>query len=256
VYNEASQEFAAIGQDATKGLSGLRNTIISHTRSLSSNNAGPSSSRDATDDKDGQTTPTRERQRGTTDEHEAGVLDKLREEAAKRLKDIQKAEDAADEALLKFGASVRNFLQGAISIAPPEEVGSEGEAARGGGGMRFESKDAQGKRVIHASRYDAQLHVVHTSTDSLRADPEGDEFVAWAKGFDVGDKTEDISADLTAYPELRTTMEALVPDQVPYADFWRRYYFLRHGIETAEARRRDLLKGGLGECLGGFWMDC
>ena len=38
-------------------------------------------------------------------------------------------------------------------------------------------------------------------------------------------------------------MEKLVPDQVPYVDFWKRYYFLRHGIETAEARRRDLLKG-------------
>ena len=38
-------------------------------------------------------------------------------------------------------------------------------------------------------------------------------------------------------------MEKLVPDQVPYADFWKRYYFARHGVETAEARRRDLLKG-------------
>lgn len=38
-------------------------------------------------------------------------------------------------------------------------------------------------------------------------------------------------------------MEKLVPDQIPYADFWKRYYFLRQGIETAESRRRDLLKG-------------
>jgi len=34
---------------------------------------------------------------------------------------------------------------------------------------------------------------------------------------------------------------------VPYADFWRRYYFLRHSIETAEARRRDLLKAAAEE---------
>lgn len=42
-------------------------------------------------------------------------------------------------------------------------------------------------------------------------------------------------------------MEKLVPDQIPYADFWKRYYFLRHGIETAEARRRDLLKAASAE---------
>lgn len=40
-------------------------------------------------------------------------------------------------------------------------------------------------------------------------------------------------------------MEKLVPDEIPYPDFWKRYYFLRHSIETAEARRRDLLKGTL-----------
>jgi hypothetical protein len=56
-------------------------------------------------------------------------------------------------------------------------------------------------------------------------------------------KTEDISKDLESFAELRTSMEKLVPDTVPYGDFWKRYYFLRHSIETAEARRRDLLKG-------------
>ena len=40
-------------------------------------------------------------------------------------------------------------------------------------------------------------------------------------------------------------MEKLVPDSISYADFWKRYYFLRHSIETADARRKDLLKGGL-----------
>jgi hypothetical protein len=74
-------------------------------------------------------------------------------------------------------------------------------------------------------------------------DPSGDEFEAWTKDFDIDSKTKDIADDLSKYPELRETMEKLVPDQIPYADFWKRYYFLRHGIETAEARRRDLLKG-------------
>lgn len=190
------------------------------------------------DGDDSQSTPTGSNAPASEDaaQQSETVLSRLRSEAAKRLRDLQKAEDAADDALLRFGGNVRDFLREAISIAPPEDSSE-------GGTVLFESKDAQGKRVIHTSRFDAQLHVIHTSTESFAQDPSGDEFEKWAKEFAVEKKTEDISGDLDRYPDLRATMEKLVPDQVPYADFWARYYFLRHGIETAESRRRDLLKG-------------
>lgn len=71
----------------------------------------------------------------------------------------------------------------------------------------------------------------------------GEEYDSWTKTFSVDGKTEDIAKDLEAFDELRTSMEKLVPGTVSYADFWKRYYFLRHSIETAEAKRRDLLKG-------------
>lgn len=163
-------------------------------------------------------------------------LSRLRSEAAKRLKDLQRAEDAADEALLKFGGNVRDFLRDAIQVAPPTEGGETSE-------VLFESKDASGKRVIHTSRFDAQLHVIHTSTESFGKDPDGEEYNKFTAEFDVEQKTADIASDLEKYPELRTTMEKLVPDQISYADFWKRYYFLRRGIEDAESRRKDLLKG-------------
>ncbi|KAB5566887.1 hypothetical protein GE09DRAFT_749270 [Coniochaeta sp. 2T2.1] len=251
VYKEASQELAAVGQDATTGLSSLRDTLINRTRSLSlatgpqpaADSGGASSTTDAAD-KDKETTPTKEL---TPDEalHESEtVLSRLRLEAAKRLKDLQKAEDAADEALLRFGSNLRDFLKDAINIAP----GPTGDAAnQGSSTVLFESKDAQGKRVIHTSRFDAQLHVIHTTTENFVKDPTGAEYDGWTKEFDIDKKTADIAADLAKYPELRTTMEKLVPDQIPYADFWKRYYFLRHGIETAEARRRDLLKAASAE---------
>ena len=165
-----------------------------------------------------------------------GVLARLRIEAAKRLKEIEKAEDAADEALLKFGTNIRNFLRDAVSIAPPTD-GSKDST------VLFESKDAQGKRVIHTTRFDAQLHVIHSSLDSFTKDPVSEEYEPWAKTFNVESKTDDIAKDLDTFGELRTSMEKLVPDKVTYLDFWKRYYFLRHSIETAEARRRDLLKG-------------
>jgi hypothetical protein len=232
---QAQKELAEVGEDATKGFTDLRESIINRTRSLSLNTAPQDGSKDP---EDNQTTPTKTKA-PTSEEasQESGdILTKLRTEASKRLKDLQKAEDAADEALLRFGTNVRDFLRDAISIAPPD-------GSTQGNTVLFESKDAQGKRVIHASRFDAQLHVIHTSTDSFSKDPSGAEYEQWIKDFDVEKKTGDISGDLEKYPELRETMEKLVPAQIPYADFWKRYYFLRHGIETAEARRRDLLKG-------------
>lgn len=235
-----------MGQDATRGFTDLRQSIINHTRSLSLNTSASAaeSSPDQSSKEAGEnseTTPTKAKGMSSEEaiKESETVLSRLRGEAAKRLKDLQKAEDAADEALLRFGSNLRDFFRDAIQIAPPSD-----QAGNQGSTILFESKDAHGKRVIHTSRFDAQLHVIHTTTDNFMKDGTGAEFDIWAKEFDIDKKTDDISGDLAKYPELRTTMEKLVPDQVPYADFWKRYYFLRHGIETAEARRRDLLKGG------------
>lgn len=230
VYNQASKELAEVGEDATKGFADLRSTIISRTRGMSINATGDQAAARSTEGDDG--TPTAA---GSGADSET-YLSRLRTEAAKRLKDLQSAEDAADEALLRFGTNVRDFLRDAIQVAPPAEGADSSE-------VLFESKDASGKRVIHTSRFDAQLHVIHTSTDSFGKDPEGEEYNKFTSDFDVEKKTSDIASDLEKYPELRTTMEKLVPDQISYADFWKRYYFLRRGIEDAEARRKELLKG-------------
>jgi hypothetical protein len=242
VYAQAQKELAEVGEDASKGFTDLRESIISRTRSLSVNTATPTDA--IKDGEDTQSTPTKARAgpSDNNDEHSETVLSRLRVEAAKRLKDLQKAEDAADEALLRFGSNVRDFLRDAISVAPPNETSQDST-------ILFESKDAHGKRVIHTSRFDAQMHVIHTSVQGFFKDPAGEEYKSWTEDFDVERKTDDISGDLSKYPELRTTMEKLVPDQVSYADFWKRYYFLRHGIETAESRRRDLLKGTGSCCL-------
>ncbi|KAK2041314.1 BSD domain-containing protein [Colletotrichum somersetense] len=247
VYKEASKEVTELGEDAAKGFT----SIISRTRSLTVNATQGESLGDRSKEADGQTTPTKTRGQASDEAMSSSsenYLARLRSEAAKRLKDLQKAEDAADEALLRFGTNISNFLKEAVSIAPPSDSNNQGST------VLFESKDSQGKRVIHASRQDAQLHVIHTNTESFAKDPATDEFATWAKTFDVEKKTADISDDLNKYPELRTTMEKLVPDQVPYAEFWKRYYFLRHGLEAAETRRRDLLKAASAEDEVG-WDD-
>lgn len=220
-----------MGEEASKGFTDLRSSIISRTRGLSL--AQPAATEEGTKTKDGEKDMTTEEALKESE----GVLARLRIEAAKRLKEIEKAEDAADEALLKFGTNLRNLLRDAVTIAPPSESDGKGST------VLFESKDASGKRVIHTTRFDAQLHVIHSSLDSFTKDPVSEEYEPWKKTFNVESKTDDISKDLESFTELRASMEKLVPDTVTYVDFWTRYYFLRHSIETAEARRRDLLKG-------------
>lgn len=232
---QATKEFAEVREDATKGFSDLRETVITQTRGLTIHDVLEVSKVEPTEGESSETKDKGLATEGSTEQSE-GMLSRLRAEAAKRLKDLQIAEDAADEALLRFGGNVRDFLRDAISVAPPD-------GSNQGSTVLFESKDAKGKRVIHTSRFDAQLHVIHTSTEGFTKDPASTEYDQWSKDFDVEKKTAEISDDLAKYPDLRATMEKLVPDQIPYADFWKRYYYLRHGIETAEARRRDLLKG-------------
>src|SRR5690606_30587854 len=111
-----------------------------------------------------------------------GLISRFRSEAAKRLKDIEKAEDAADEALLRFGTNIRNFLRDAVSIAPPDEEG-DGSSSASKNKVLFESKDAEGRRVIHTTRFEAQLHVIHSSLDSFSKDPVSDQWPKWTEEF-------------------------------------------------------------------------
>lgn len=248
VYQEAQKELTDLGSEAQRGFTGLSAALISRTRGLSlAGGAAPPATTNPAEGSTASTTDTKKEL--TTDEALAEsetVLSRLRAEAAKRLRDIQRAEDAADEALLRFGTNISNFLKDAVSIAP--EGGSDA-ARKDGGEVLFESKDAAGKRVIHTSRFDAQLHVIHTSTESFTKDPATGDWDAWGAEFDIAAKTDEIAKDLEKYPELRGTMEKLVPETIAYEDFWKRYYFLRHGIDIAEARRRDLLKGGYHLCV-------
>ncbi|KFZ03372.1 hypothetical protein V501_09379 [Pseudogymnoascus sp. VKM F-4519 (FW-2642)] len=209
VYKEASQELSAVGQEATKGLADLRSSLVGQAKKSEA-----STSDDTTTTKDGET-PTAKDGEPTIATPSEGVLARLRTEAAKRLKDIERAEDAADEALLRFGTGLRDFLREAVSIAP---AGTE-EGGEGGG---FESKDAAGKRVIHSTRFEAQMHAIHCNADSFTKDPEGEEWAEWRKEFDAEARTGEVSADLERFGELRGMMER---------------------IETAEKRRKELLKG-------------
>ena len=86
---------------------------------------------------------------------------------------------------------------------------------------------------------------MHNKHELFKVDPSTDSesFATFVKTFSVDKETESIAANLERYPELRETMEKLVPGEVKYDAFWTRYYFLRNELDLEEQRRKELLKG-------------
>jgi len=246
-YEGARQEATSAGGEALKGFTDLRSTLVNRARSMSTGQsppetptAGASEERAKEGDK--------ERSESEALRESEGVIARFRSEAAKRLKDLEKAEEAADAAIFKFGANIGNFLKDAVTIAPPTEEANKDGSRK----ILFESKDQDGKRVIHTTRFDAQLHAIQSSLESFTKDPVSPEYENWKKEFDVEKKTDAIATELEKYEELRRTMEKLVPEKVEYSVFWTRYYFLRMVVESEEQRRREMLKG---RCLVYFPGD-
>ncbi|KAJ5168756.1 uncharacterized protein N7482_004350 [Penicillium canariense] len=242
-YEGAQKEYTAASEEAVKGFSDLRDSIVDRTKGLSLSTVGLTGGNEG--QKDGGTTPTAATEGESKEQSQEagasgeGFISRFKAEAARRFKEIEKAEEAADEAIMRFGLNISQKLREAVSIVPPETDDS--------GKLLFESKDADGKRVIHATRFEAQLHVIHSNLDSFTIDPVSDKFPEFKENFNVESKTDEIATDLQKYPELRSAMEKLVPEQVEYAEFWTRYYFLRLVIETEEKKRKELLKGANAE---------
>ncbi|KAI1530707.1 BSD domain containing protein [Pyrenophora tritici-repentis] len=218
-YDTASKQYAPLTKNASESVS----NIISHARKISLQPGDASSASKPTNtDKDASIEETKEEIEAHPDRPESLTADIVKEA----------------EGILSRFRNIRNFLRDAVTIAPPES-GSEADK---NGEVLFESKDSSGKKVVHATRFDAQLHVIHSTLDSFLKDPASPEWEKWQAAFDVDKKTDAIAKDLEKHEELRSAMEKCVPERVDYKVFWRRYYFLRHVIESEEARRREMLK--------------
>lgn len=253
-YAQAQRDVGEASGEALKGLTDLKESLVNRTRraSVGEEQTGVEEDTEAASGVASKTGEARQRSGGNKAAEKSrtesevlrendSLVARFRSEAAKRLKDLEKAEDAADEALLRFGTNIRNFLRDAVSVAPPSGEGPN--AGKAGSEVLFESKDAAGKRVLHTTRLDAQLHVIHTTPDKFTRDPESDKWAGFRDGFEIDKQTQRIGEDLERYPELRRAMESLVPEKVEYKDFWCRYYFLRMVLETEEQRRKEMLKG-------------
>lgn len=237
--DEAKQEAGVMQGEALRGFTGLKDSLVGHARSMSATAAEAGAGLTRGGQKAGEGETEKDRTPSEALAESEGMISKFRAEASKRLKELEKAEEAADAAIFRFGANIGNFLKEAVTVAGPETAESQGK----GGKVLFESRDVDGKRVIHSTRFEAQLHAVHSSFESFTKDPESSEYAGWKDAFNIESKTEAIAQDLEKYPELRAAMEKLVPETVEYSVFWTRYYFLRMVVETEEERRREILKG-------------
>ncbi|KAK0361266.1 hypothetical protein LTR59_014005 [Friedmanniomyces endolithicus] len=153
----------------------------------------------------------------------------LRSTAASRLKDLQKAEHAADEALLKFGNNIRNFLRDAVIISAPTHADTrkpKGTDVAGNEVIFETSEPGTGKKVFHSTLLDARLHAIDTTVPSFTEDPQGPQWDDWKNDFGIEQKTTDITLDLDKYEELRRAMEKVMLEKVQYKVFWLRSYFL------------------------------
>ncbi|WPG98727.1 Hypothetical protein R9X50_00152100 [Acrodontium crateriforme] len=264
-YQDLQKEAGEAQEQATKGLSSLREQVAQRARGISlSAEPGPEvqipgeeavpfvvtqadGKKKMEDTYGGPKAQERVENLPADIVKEAGSLvASLRLTAAAKLKDLQAAEDAADEALLKFGTNVRNFLRDAVVISAPTDADSNKPRGTDGVGneVLFETQEpGTGRKIFHTTRLDAQLHAIHTSAISFTEDPQGAQWEDWRKELDIENQTDVIAQDLKKYEELRRAMEKLVPEKVEYKTFWTRYYFLRKAVEEEERRRKEVLKG-------------
>jgi len=260
-YSELQKEASEAQQQASKGFEGLRGQLAQRTAGLNLNAEGaPHSGVPGEEAVPGATKKEEAQKREVIEEDparpesltadivkEAGSLvASLRLTATSKLKDLQRAEDAADEALLKFGTNVRDFLRDAVVISAPtaEDASKPKGTDAAGNEVLFETTEqGTGRKVFHTTRLDAQLHAVHTTAASFTQDPQGEQWAEWEKGFDVDKQTEAIARDLDKFEDLRRAMEKLVPEKVEYRPFWVRYYFIRKSIDEEEKKRKEILKG-------------
>jgi len=89
------------------------------------------------------------------------------------------------------------------------------------------------------------LHDLHSTQELLLTDPDvksNPSFAEWNESFSAEKRTDEIAALLEHYPELRSLMDSLVPEKIPYKDFWKRYLFQKSKIDAEEAKRKQVFE--------------
>ncbi|KAG6873417.1 hypothetical protein C0995_015842 [Termitomyces sp. Mi166 len=197
------------------------------------------------------------------------------------------AEEYAHKSEALFREAVKDageVLRDAVKILPPEEAGSRGGLALGnGGGFIWDGSDmwslplessetAPSNNTLKPQRRVDAQEAVATRAESLfrrlrhdpvilRRDPAvdgGELYLSWVaseitsqeggiSGKHWSDKIEKLLGEAAADETLKKTRDTLVPSELTEGEFWTRYFFRAHQIQSEEQKRKALLEGALKE---------
>lgn len=131
----------------------------------------------------------------------------------------------------KYVSQFSSFFSSIVSVQPEEAPREENEAE-----TLFTNPKFPGGNY-GSTRFDSELFKLHT-TESLLLDSSKDT----EEKFDVEAKTAEIADLLKQYPDtLEKLMHKLVPVEISYDTFWKRYFRLEDEIRVSEQKRKGLL---------------
>ena len=121
--------------------------------------------------------------------------------------------DKTEVYLNKWSSELSKAFQNVVVVSAPTDEPTSTE-------VLFEEgrgPDTQPKRRIHMSRREAQIHLLNTTMDNFLQDPTDQAaFASFRSSFSADQQTQAITNALNERPDLRRTMESIVPDTVSY----------------------------------------
>ncbi len=90
-------------------------------------------------------------------------------------------------------------------------------------------------------RFGPKLAALQADPKTYLSDPCHAEYAAFRASFTAAEKTAEIAELLEVVPAMNDIHQELVPEKVPYVDFWSRYFFQAGPIAEEEARKKKLL---------------
>ncbi|CDS09335.1 hypothetical protein LRAMOSA10695 [Lichtheimia ramosa] len=141
----------------------------------------------------------------------------------------------AEQYMQKFGTEVMQTLNKTITVLDPEDDDSSTTK-----GKQHDSIDQSASSArVFASRKDQLLAEMRSNKDTFLNDIKDSKDM---EGFDAEERTEEIAKLLEEYPDLRQMMDKLVPVQVNYVLFWKRYFYHAWKIEEEDKKRQLITK--------------
>ncbi|KAG2186023.1 hypothetical protein INT43_002461 [Umbelopsis isabellina] len=156
----------------------------------------------------------------------------------------------AEQYLEKFGTDAVQTLSRAITVVAPED--SEYADSEFGTSSATENQSSSKRiywNIYSTSRKEAMVAELRTDKSYFMMPPTQEDedvkkiYETFVAGFSVEEYTDEIAKLLQEYPDLRQTMDELVPVQVSYHDFWLRYFYRSWKIDQEDEKRRQIVQG-------------